>query len=167
MTSEKTKPPENKKNLKENFSLLVKSASILYLLSISLSLSIFINLLTPQGRENYFIFFQVPGFVSIAQGYLILSTLSILILLGSIGSYLKWKFAIVLLTCSWGFLAVGVRLWNIIWLPTINFGFPVSFGFFGSLIYVKLNLGALLFFTWSLSLLIKTKTTGFLTRVSS
>jgi hypothetical protein len=167
MKSEHTKSPENKNNLKEIISLLIKSAPLLYLLSIILGISRLINQFTPNGRENYLIFFQIPGFLYITQGYLILIVLSILILIGSIVSYLKWKFAIALLTCCWGLLAFGIRLWDFLWLPTINFGMPISFGFLGSLIYIKVNLGALLFFIWSLSLLLKTKTPGFLTRASS
>jgi hypothetical protein len=143
-------------NFKEIYSLLIKSYPLLYVLSILLSVSILINMFLATSQKNYFIVFSIPEILTTYQGYFILALLSVFILIGSIGSYLRWKYAIGLLTGAWGLQAFGIKMWDFMWLPTINFGLPISFGFLGSLVYIKINLVPLFFFIWSLSLLLKT-----------
>lgn len=155
MNTRITNQQEKGENFKEIYSLLLKSAPALYVLSILLGVSILINLFSAAGRENYFILTSIPELLTINHGYLILIFLSFLILTGSIGSYFRWKYAMALLTCGWGLLTFGVRLWDFVWLPTLNFGLPISFSFLGSFIYIKINLAPLFFFFWSLSLLPK------------
>jgi hypothetical protein len=137
--------------------MLVKSAPLLYGLSIILSMSVFVNLLTPAGRDKYYIDFHIPGLFNINGEIFFLVFLTLCILSGAVGCYLKWRHLKVILFFGWGLLAIGLRIWEFAWLPVIHFGFPVSFGFFGSFLYLKFNLLPMFLFIWSFSLFLKTK----------